>query len=79
MDRFEQIEDNQLMERIKYYAQQEFNKRLKDFIEWRKTDGFRKGFVNEYQLTTVLRGKIVRLLKGTIHTRSIGNPKTNSR
>ncbi|HCX9837402.1 TPA: hypothetical protein O0150_000660 [Staphylococcus aureus] len=54
----------------------EFNKKLKDFIGSDKRMALVKGYVNEYKLTTVLRAlNNSDYTKGTIHTRSIGNLK----
>ncbi|MFZ8360240.1 hypothetical protein ACO1LX_17395, partial [Staphylococcus aureus] len=48
----------------------EFNKKLKDFIGSDKRMALVKGYVNEYKLTTVLRAlNNSDYTKGTIHTR----------
>jgi hypothetical protein len=54
----------------------EFNKKLKDFIDSDKRMALVKDYINEYKLTTVLRAlNNSDYTKGTIHTRSIGNLK----
>ncbi|UMT80986.1 hypothetical protein ML437_01670 [Staphylococcus roterodami] len=58
------------------YNKNEFNKKLKEFIDSNKRIALVKGYINEYKLTTALIAlNNSNYTIGTIHTRSIGNLK----
>lgn len=58
------------------YNKNEFNKKMKEFIDSDKRIALVKGYINEYKLITVLKTlNNSYFTKGAIHTRSIGNLK----